>query len=411
MVDVDPFPPVSPYTVKVGELVSPTDYSYMVDTTGFLKCRTNPCYHFKWRFSGNGLTSFTKLLPPAPGDSWRSFYFIPELKPPVTWEGVLDGRALPPQSWFAGFADNASRHFTNAINPDTLIANFILEAIGTVKGIIKGLKDLSQRFVVALKTFFSKLKEVGDLWIAWNFAIKPFISDAKSIAKSLSKAEKRLKWLRQNNHKEVPITYRYVPYQGQLDKSLPTPCTELDKLRDEWGGFANWIGDPSETCWWELRNLETQVKGSANAVIRFDIPDEWLNHPNASAVVWASLMGLNNPAAIVWEATPWSWLIDWFIGYETRLLLLKAEIDLWPDAKILQQAHSISIKGRAEVWWSGPYDRNGQIQEIFLGYVDYNLYDRRPGAPDRGSHPVFTVPWEWYNASILAAIIRQKRRR
>lgn len=412
-VTVSPWPPVQPLDFPPTLLMQPREFSHMIDTVGYPMNYNNPVHHKKYKFAGKGVPSFERYITGQPGSGWRSFYFTPALKPPDCTQLLLDEDLIPPPEWFADFAEKANKHFAEAVDTKTLLANFLLELIALIVDIIKALKNLAKRFVEALTRFFSKLKEVGDLWLAWNFAIKPFVRDAKTIAKSLRTAEKRLKWLRENNHKDTRVAYRHRPYQSEKagdGKSMPCYELNLCQFYNDWGGFLLYPGAAADECSWQVHDLTLELRACANAVVRFDIPDELLNSPRASAVVWAKLMGLNNPAAIVWEATPFSWLIDWFVGHKTALLIQLGEIRLFPDAKILAAGHSYHYKIRGEVRWKGPDDRNFVPQVLELGFANLSYYNRVPGPPSAWS-PLLTVPLHWYNASILAAIIRQKRRR
>jgi hypothetical protein len=315
------------------------------------------------------------------------------------------------QSWLEDFSANAEYHFKTAVNEDFQLANFLIELIEMCEGNVKKLKDLFEMISKMLKTFWKVYKATGKFWLAWNFAIKPNIGDVKSILKSVEKAARRLRWLRDHNHLDTTVKYREgnrefrgAPFylgSGTEWDSIVFPLPEVTPPDPP--PLVEPYPDPG---WFQLEDWLAVVKISSWATVRFEIEDEYLNSPLALFGVWEILAGLYNPVEIVWEAIPYSWLIDWFLSQKTKLKRKLASLSPLKDAKIIQVGHTISVTLTGKVELYGQSDQ----ESIHIGEIRYECYDRQPGYPTEGGS-LFDIPDHWYNASILLALIAQKHRR
>lgn len=380
----------------------------MWDTTGFEDCDFNPCWHEKALKTGE--TPVTQEPRIQPTSHPPNMY---------TWSGgghnvdqLAAGRSIPLDlgQWLDDFAANATYHFQTAVEPAASLINFLIEAIQICELNIKVLKDLWEGILKALKRFNEMLAQTGNFWLSWNFAIKPTIRDIKVAFETLKKAQKRLKWLRERNHKNTKVKYREGPREftgtcvvPHLRPSVgaqlhPSPGTMLGSEPDL---------DP---------NVELEVAYQAKiqltswAWIRFDIDDAYLDDFYGLGIIMMVMQGLYNPGAIIWEATPFSWLIDWFRTQKSKLeQLIATDLSPLKDGTILSTGWTIHAVIHGDCTWVINRDTDAEERRD-AGAVMYQLHSRQPGLPSAGSSP-FQVPTSWYQLSIILALIQQFRRR
>lgn len=145
-------------------------------------------------------------------------------------------------------------------------------------------------------------KRVADHWLNTQFGWLPFLSDLRGLYETTKNLDRRLKRLRRYNGKwekrggsfdtEQSKTVNY-----EVDNTIglwPAASGVLDST----GGYYRRTTTISRRCWFVAR-FRYYIPGK---------PDSW--HWKARAI--AMLYGLAPSPSLLWELTPWSWLIDWW---------------------------------------------------------------------------------------------------
>ena len=123
-------------------------------------------------------------------------------------------------------------------------------------------------------------------------------------------------------------------------------------------------------------------------------------------------MGLHNPVGIIWEAIPFSWLIDYFLSYRARLFERMYDYSPYNGAvKILRESHSFNMRMAGDVKVIHTNGISGETVYQHMGTFDYTLYNRMPGLPFHEESGLFRLPGDWYHESIIAAVFFGTRRR
>jgi hypothetical protein len=234
-------------------------------------------------------------------------------------------------------------------------------------------------------------------WLAWNFAIKPFVGDLIKLMTSLNYATKRLEWLKRRNCKPTFIRTRRVysisdcPTIGPVDKVF---ITQL--LFGSGGAVATGVG---------IRYECTQVEWTATSqnLVRFTIPSELLEGFGALPYVWANYVGITNPIKSLWALVPFSWLLDWFIGYKTKLQEELANFTALADAEHLGAVTSLKAKAFIDVYQIEPVSGDS----ISLGQIKVNWYTRFGEEFNSELAPAFRWPFGSFQLSILGSLILQ----
>lgn len=169
--------------------------------------------------------------------------------------------------------------------------------------LVKGKLDSMKSLVKSV----TNPKGLADWLLAVQFGWKPLLSDAIKCIKLYFSLEKRIEFLMRNGG--VPL-HRATPEREPV---------VTDEVLFEYTGPDNqgWMydlvpigSDPDEledrfTCKIELHK---EVTEKATGVFTFHLGDI----PPTPAYLRLKLLGLIADEALMWEATKWSWLVDWF---------------------------------------------------------------------------------------------------
>lgn len=395
-------------------------YTLMVDTVGFLQNDFNPCYHERY-VSTDKIPGRVAVVDDMGGTHERRTSFDRQLLDPI-----VDCRSLPiPMgSWPDDFSARAMNHFQVLVKTEYSLINFIIEMIQLCEGNIEILTNFKKKYDETMRRFFEKFRYTGNFWVAWNFAIKPTLADFKAMLSMLRKAQKRLKWLSERNHKNTKVHYREGP--REYDFKAPFGLAAINVTQPYFEPVPQYVGPPKNQIWGEWpdwvepditveANTYAEVSFSSWAWIRFDIPDAYLEGLPGLGIVLSAMQGLYNPLAIGWEAVPFSWLIDWFRTTRHKLEeTLKSDLNPLGVATVIGTGWSVKIRAIGQ-FESTQFDLLGGpvvpiVTKEGLGNFVYRLYLRQPGLPSDGSSP-FTLNLGWYNASILTTLIAGLERR
>jgi hypothetical protein len=373
-----------------------TRYETMSDVIGLQQMWFNPVFHEKVTWDPFNVYNVTDSIS---GDDVLTFStgtvsFLDEIR---------QNMPTPPVDTIDDLAAKSLDHFTTAVDSSHSLLNFIIELIQVLEGNIKNLQKARSLINAAMEAFrkaYAKAKrdglsETASYWLAWNFAIKPTLKDIKAILCAVSQARKRLDWLRKQNGKPTYIKW------GAKDFYTPDVFPEI--MIDWFPEYRLGRGALAfSESWIRIRCVHYQIDYNSTGLVRFDIPAYLLEGIPGLGTVWAAYSGLYNPLKVIWEMIPFSWLVDWFMSYRTKLQAKLGDWSPLKDAEVIDSGHS--FKTRSE--WIVEQTRDGGISWLFLSKVKYSAYIRHPGLPEVQSSP-FRVPLEWYNVSILLSIVRQ----
>lgn len=147
-----------------------------------------------------------------------------------------------------------------------------------------------------------RLKDVADYHLAMQFGWLPLLSDCLSFYQAQKNLEKRIDWLVRNNGKPVRTSCSLT--DGSSDRT--------QTVTSSYGHFQQVF--PTSMYWMEPRATRTEWTSErwwASARFRFHLPS------GPGGVVYKgamrrALMGMRISPAVIYNAIPWTWLIDWF---------------------------------------------------------------------------------------------------
>jgi hypothetical protein len=158
-------------------------------------------------------------------------------------------------------------------------------------------------------------KRLGSDYLRVEFGWKPFIADIQNAAKSLAKATAQLS----QQGKRVHRRYSLPPIQESGMNTFTGNSTWFV------GNYAGFSGLPSgqfatssfelscEAVWNKSRFSSRWFEGEFSSFmpLGFD-PNDYLQRLNA-------LVSVKITPSVLWELTPWSWLVDWYLKIQDTI--------------------------------------------------------------------------------------------
>jgi hypothetical protein len=303
---------------------------------------------------------------------------------------------------------------SQVVDSQTSLFNFLIELYHAITGHIGGTKRFQSIYSKCVKAFqreYERLikaghKQAAARWLAWNFAIKPAISDLRNILCSMTAANKKLKWLIAHNRKIVYMDYHRKDLGREVENDGSFRAGQWLAGIGDANLFSLRLNDPPNGSFdTYVRYTDIDLQYHARSKIYLDIPDEYLKGVKGLGILWEAMMGLHNPIGIIWEATPFSWLIDYFLSYRARLFQRMFDYNPYNQGvEVLGYGHSFTlhVKGDAKIINLTPLGL--EIDHENLGGFRYQIKWRRAGLPFPEETTLFRVPDSWYKASIIGAI-------
>jgi hypothetical protein len=179
--------------------------------------------------------------------------------------------------------------------------------LGELTDLPRMLKTSAYGFVDAYKAFARRsgkklTKQASDHFLNTQFGWMPFVSDLRKMYNLSQHLDQAIKQLRRDNN-------QWIKRSGTVDKE------ETMEVR---GPFPGQVSFP-------ILYNKLYVNPSAKGEYTFEDVIRYKVHftarfkyyiPNIESVAWGrkakrALFGLNLNPQLIWELTPWSWLVDW----------------------------------------------------------------------------------------------------
>lgn len=246
---------------------------------------------------------------------------------------------------------DALTSFTDEFKPQVDLVNFAFET--------SAIEELIPRISSSIT------KSASGAFLGWKFGIKPALSDLRSLAGVSNYVARRLAWLRSSYGQTVRVGFtrrfdiepqgEYLLYQdgslsGNTVKLKLVNCGGLFRA----GGF-----------------LTHRLSG--------------LDGISAEALALSAALGTQNPAAILWEAIPFSFVADWF----TRVQELVATLNVQPfkgEYKLERVSHSFKTFAnfRYVLHKGGSWSSESNTDSDY-GTLSVERYERYPNLPASSS--------------------------
>lgn len=183
------------------------------------------------------------------------------------------------------YSIQAFNKFHDQIPTEVSLANFLYE-LKDMKGMIPKLEK-------------SLTKTAANNFLGFEFGTLPFIDDVKNIVNMSEAVDKRLKHLMDVNGKTTGLSFnREIVYDEPFDfvKSLTDPYITAD-------------GDFDRVY---FKRQSARLNLHIGGKLTQDLSD--LASANAKLKGLIAAGGFNHPARVVWNAIPYSFVVDWFFS-------------------------------------------------------------------------------------------------
>ena len=243
---------------------------------------------------------------------------------------------------------------SGCVDQETLLANFAWE-LPDVRSLWPAFRDL-----IKLKRRPGKPKHpdrtektVANAYLAYNFGVVPLVGDLVRIYDRLRTLNDHIEWLRKNSGQITKVEFK-------TGLSQPTSST-LPYLPST---------PPSPYGFW--RNItELRAGMKAWALVTYDVSA--LTDLQLKTKTLLRSFGLNNPAAIVWEAIPYSFVVDWVSNVGD--LIEKLEVPVKLPCVFHDCGYGVWVESVIEDHFA-TWGKSFPIRRTRTRY-----YSRRPGLP------------------------------
>jgi hypothetical protein len=293
------------------------------------------------------------------------------------------------------------------------IANLVLKPSGVLSNTAKlkpGLRKILNSFVPKgrkvnrVPTLREILDATADGYLQYRFNISPLLSDITGIYNAVVNAEKRLRELinRSGKRQRRHFTYRWDPFNydrintitEQIIHSFDTART-FNGVDDVYrGGILSSI----------LRTWYSGNLAIFHAEMEFNYSFNSFQAEHARLLSLLDRLGINLNPAIIWNAIPWTFVVDWLLDVSSWL----------NDRRVLNLQPLVNI---SRYLWSWQYLRTKHrsfnsyaswpdakpILPVNLPHVYESVYRRQVGRPTKD--PVFLGSLSPTEVTIGAALV------
>jgi hypothetical protein len=252
------------------------------------------------------------------------------------------------------FAQDAFNAFATQIPTDVSILNFGWE-----------LRELGELIPKLEKTLQST---VSGGFLNFSFGWKPFVGDLMKLSGLLSTVSAKIEHLRATWGKKTRLGH----YASNVVSVQTGPLSVFNQRVNTWDA-------PDRTEYWQLKGYRCDLRAGGYLYHRLKDLDSAYGYIRACAAA----LGLGNPLKAVWQALPYSFVVDWFLGLSRHLDTL----DINPF-KGDWQVSDFSSSAIANVVWS-VYQDSAPHGMQYLGRVRAKRYERISHLPVPAS--VFTL--------------------
>lgn len=208
-------------------------------------------------------------------------------------------------------------------------------------------------------------------YLDWQFGLKPLIGDLTTLYHNVAGLKQRLRELRKNSGAKRRFSEK-IPFRPTVDYLYPAGN----------GGFA------------KISTVNLRGTARANGAITVSVPP--LDSLENNLKVILDALGAHLDAVTVYDAIPFSWLLDWVFPIGDWLESMTDRRWLKPSVVFETGSISYNIRGSLHVKMT-PEAGYPDWKEVDIGDVIVRKYERAPFQPTlqgkiNGNFPAFKAP-------------------
>lgn len=256
---------------------------------------------------------------------------------------AIDGTFVPAPANLDNLNSMALKVMLPRIKEELSIINSIIELKD-----FKRLPDLIKQFASVvplirnglrsgnpLRTFRDFLRLPASTYLTWEFAIAPLIDDICGVHAALAKFQAQIQNLisREGKMQTRHFSWKWREFPATQDELSPSGM--LDQP-----GFI--LDDPAYT-WKQYRIVETDAS-EFHAEIQYNYNYTEFQRVHALSLGLLDALGINFNTQIIWNALPWSFVVDWVVDVNRFLGQYGKVQNMEPVINIHQYLWSIKRK-------------------------------------------------------------------
>jgi len=279
-----------------------------------------------------------------------------------------------------------------------------LKDITSIKGTVTGVaKYLASFKVRGNKTIRELLRVASDVYLQKSFNIDPLLSDISGIYTALSRVERRINDLitrsakTQRKHYSCDLNELASPYDA-------TGAYTMGGSGSTFQSYPPVVG----TC--ESFRQVYSEPSKFHAMIEYNFSFTQYQIEHARLLGTLDALGINLNPSIIWNALPWSFVVDWVFGVG-RYLDQFTIANMEPKVNIRRFLWSIKRDRRIVTWYQLGRNSLGipNVGHIPASVVRETAYRRVSGLPSTSS--IISGGLNPKEFSLGAALVLSRRRR
>jgi len=256
----------------------------------------------------------------------------------------------------------------------------------------------------------------SDVYLQLKFNVLPLISDVQGMYRALSNYKKRINDLISRSGRTR--TSHFTKFLNEYDANVDSGDGANHGLGYCYYGSGTY---PTVVLVSDRRQVITHPT-IFHAEIQYNYNYTDYQRVHAHVLALLDAVGVNLNPAIIWNALPWSFVVDWVVNLSSFLDSLK-EGNMEPKINILQYSWSVSrrrdifLSGKvaARKYYSG-YDSTTYYPKEYISYpaVHETAYRRQVGLPNMNlllTSGLSLTELSLGAALVLPMVTRHKRRR
>lgn len=220
------------------------------------------------------------------------------------------------------------------------------------------------------REMFSNAKDASDCFLQWKFNLAPLWSDVCGYHRALTALERRLNHL---------ITQSAKLQRRHYTVALPELESPTDQKSVGFGYPQN-----SRIFYSTNRRVVRAEASKFHMEIEYNYSFTQYQREHARILLLLDSFGVNFNPAIIWNAIPWTFVIDWVVGVsqylkQFTLLNMEPKINIRRALWSIERSRTISCMFSMNMWMSQTYPH--QVNEVPASTVTETAYRRQSFMP------------------------------
>lgn len=211
------------------------------------------------------------------------------------------------------------------------------------------------------KDLVEPLKRLDDWFLSLEFGWKPLLADIQDGIKTAVRLDDQFRWLVRNNGKPVRRRVKL------LDESTSGTLKDNNGIGSMRNTASDWGRPQISDAWRTTLTWDKHVKVWASGEFIFWLAD--LSPPDLERYLKFSLLGLRLTPSVIWNATPWSWLLDWCTNVGDVLDVLSEQV---AERTVARYLYVMQHTSRLYTW----HDTDGYYSATTRHYYDTKVREK-----------------------------------